>query len=40
VVFRTRPEPEPGPDVTPLQAQMLRKAASGNRPGPLSTERR
>ncbi|HJZ58171.1 MAG TPA: glycogen debranching protein GlgX [Gemmataceae bacterium] len=40
VVFRTRPEADPGLDVTPLQARTLRKAAAGNRPGPLPTERR
>jgi glycogen operon protein len=38
VVFRTRPRVEREPDVTPLQAEAMRKAAGGDRPRPLSTE--
>ena len=37
-VFRTRPRVEREPDVTPLQAEMMRKAAGGDRPRPLPTE--
>jgi glycogen operon protein len=37
--FRTRPAADPRPDVTPLQADALRKAAGGDRPRPLPTDR-
>jgi len=37
-VFRTRPRIEREPDVTPLQAETIRKVAEGTRPRPLPTE--
>ena len=36
VVFRTRPDAETEPDLTPLQAQALRHSTSGGRSHPLS----